>query len=117
MQHVDSNTDSKIINPTKKGIWNYSNWNFAIFRVLLPIIGGLKDFSAGFESRLASEYVKIVEENVVEPVGIRDVDCKPPISHLRTTRRPKGLALVQEMPGARVCGWQGDWEVFWWRAA
>ena len=79
-QHVDAKTDMKIIDPAKKGIWNYSNWNFAIFRILLPIIGGFTDFSSGFESRLASEYVKIVQQNVFEPVGVRDVDCKPPTS-------------------------------------
>ena len=77
-QHVDSNTDPKIINPAKNGVWNYSNLDFAIFRVLLPVIGGFKDTPAGFESRLASEYVRIMQENVFEPVGIRDVDCKPP---------------------------------------
>ncbi|MEI9977166.1 MAG: hypothetical protein WDO73_36995 [Ignavibacteriota bacterium] len=47
----------------------YSNYNFSIFRVLLPMIDGFVDDPANRAAKLAAAYIKIVETNVFEPVG------------------------------------------------
>lgn len=59
----------------------YSNYNFAIFRILLPLIDKTvadAPKSANFAADLAAAYVKIVGANVFEPVGVSGVDTKPP---------------------------------------
>lgn len=65
------------INPNDKSPC-YSNFNFAIFRVLLPVIEGVSADPAGRAERLAQAYVRIVQQNVFEPVGAFGVDTKPP---------------------------------------
>jgi CubicO group peptidase (beta-lactamase class C family) len=55
--------------------WCYSNYNFSILRVLLPMIEGPEGTD---EASLANQYVKIVKENVFDPVGVTDADCSPP---------------------------------------
>jgi CubicO group peptidase (beta-lactamase class C family) len=65
------------INPNDKS-YAYSNYNFAIFRVLLPMIDGFVDDPANRAAKLAAAYIKIVEKNVFEPVGALGVDAKPP---------------------------------------
>src|SRR5215471_3598167 len=67
------------INPNNKSRC-YSNYNFAIFRILLPIIDGFVDDPANRAAKLAAAYVKIVQKNVFEPVGAFGVDSKPPVS-------------------------------------
>jgi CubicO group peptidase (beta-lactamase class C family) len=56
----------------------YSNYNFSIFRVLLPMIDGFVDDPANRAAKLAAAYITIVEKNVFEPVGAQGVDAKPP---------------------------------------
>jgi CubicO group peptidase (beta-lactamase class C family) len=63
----------------------YSNWNFAIFRVLLPVIDGFVDNPANRAAVLAATYIKIVQTNVFEPVGAIGVDAKPPTSGPQST--------------------------------
>jgi CubicO group peptidase (beta-lactamase class C family) len=67
------------INPNDKSPC-YSNYNFSIFRVLLPMIDGFVDDPANRAAKLATAYIKIVEANVFEPVGATGVDAKPPAS-------------------------------------
>jgi CubicO group peptidase (beta-lactamase class C family) len=67
------------INPNNKSPC-YSNYNFAIFRVLLPMIDGFADDPAHRAEKLAAAYIKIVQTNVFEPVGAVGVDAKPPTS-------------------------------------
>jgi len=58
----------------------YSNYNFSIFRVLLPWIDGFVDDPPNRAAKLAATYVKLAQTNVFEPVGAVGVDCKPPTS-------------------------------------
>jgi len=58
----------------------YSNYNFGIFRVLLPRVAGfVEDPNPDTRPQtLADQYVKLVQQNVFEPVGQKDVACRPP---------------------------------------
>jgi CubicO group peptidase (beta-lactamase class C family) len=67
------------INPNNKTAC-YSNYNFSIFRVLLPWIDGFVDDPPNRPAKLAAAYIKLVEANVFEPVGAQGVDAKPPAS-------------------------------------
>jgi len=71
--------DAIVSNPKEKMKTCYSNYNFSIFRVLLPMIEGFQDTDpAQRAERLANQYVKIVQANVFDPVGAKNVQCKPP---------------------------------------
>lgn len=89
------------INPNSKGSC-YSNYNFSIFRVLLPIIDGFSDFSGDVAVKLANAYVKIVQRFVFEPVGAQGVDAKPPASGPQAN----SYAFAYKYPGT-ASGW--DW--------
>jgi CubicO group peptidase (beta-lactamase class C family) len=67
------------INPNNKSRC-YSNYNFGIFRILLPIIDGFVDDPSNRAVKLAAAYVRIVQKYVFEPVGAFGVDTKPPTS-------------------------------------
>jgi CubicO group peptidase (beta-lactamase class C family) len=58
----------------------YSNYNFAIFRLLLPRVAGFaEDPNENTRPQtLAAQYVRLVQQNVFEPVGQQDVECRPP---------------------------------------
>ena len=58
----------------------YSNYNFGIFRVLLPMIDGFMDDPANRAVKLTEAYIKIVQREVFDPVGVQGVDAKPPSS-------------------------------------
>jgi CubicO group peptidase (beta-lactamase class C family) len=73
----------------------YSNYNFSIFRVLLPIIDGFADDPANRAAKLAAAYIKIVQTNVFEPVGAQGVDAKPPASGQQAT----AYAFSYKYPG------------------
>jgi len=74
----------------------YSNWNFAVFRILLPMIDGFVDDSANRAAKLAAAYVKLVQTNVFEPVGAIGVDCKPPTSGPQSS----AYAFSYKFPGS-----------------
>ena len=82
------------INPNDKSPC-YSNYNFSIFRVLLPMIDGFVDDPAHRAAKLAAAYIKIVEANVFEPVGAQGVDAKPPA----TGQQAIGYAFSYKFPG------------------
>jgi CubicO group peptidase (beta-lactamase class C family) len=73
----------------------YSNYNFSIFRVLLPMINGFTDDPANRAAKLAAAYVNIVEKEVFEPVGAFGVDAKPPATGPQAT----GYAFSYLYPG------------------
>jgi CubicO group peptidase (beta-lactamase class C family) len=73
----------------------YSNYNFGIFRVLLPMIDGFVDDPANRAAMLAAAYIKIVEKNVFEPVGALGVDAKPPA----TGPQANAYAFSYKYPG------------------
>ncbi len=58
----------------------YSNYNFAIFRVLLPKVAGFASDSnpATRPQTLADQYTRLVQQNLFDLVGQRGVACKPP---------------------------------------
>ncbi len=89
------------INPKNKSRC-YSNYNFAIFRVLLPFIDGFQDDPVNRAANMAAAYVKIVQKNVFEPVGAFGVDSKPPA----TGPQASAYAFSYIYPGASP-GW--DW--------
>jgi len=81
----------------------YSNYNFSVFRILLPIIDGFVDDPANRPAKLAAAYIKIVQTNVFEPVGVVGADAKPPASGPQAT----GYAYSYAFPGTSQ-GW--DWK-------
>jgi CubicO group peptidase (beta-lactamase class C family) len=74
----------------------YSNYNFSIFRILLPWINGFVDDPAHRGEKLAAAYVKLVQENVFDPVGAPGVECKPPASGPQHT----AYAFSYKFPGS-----------------
>lgn len=78
--------------------WCYSNYNFSIFRVLLPVIDGFVDDPANRAVKLAAAYVKLVQQQVFEPVGAVGVDTKPPASGPQAT----AYAFSYAYPGTTV---------------
>jgi len=82
------------INPNDKSPC-YSNYNFGIFRVLLPMIDGFVDDPANRAAKLAAAYIKIVEKNVFEPVGAQGIDAKPPATGPQTN----AYAFSYKYPG------------------
>jgi CubicO group peptidase (beta-lactamase class C family) len=57
----------------------YSNYNFSLFRILLPMVDGFVEGDpASRPARLAARYVKLVQEHVFDSVGAKSVACKPP---------------------------------------
>jgi CubicO group peptidase (beta-lactamase class C family) len=73
----------------------YSNYNFGIFRVLLPVIDGFVDDPAHRAENLAAAYIKIVQTNVFEPVGAQGVNAKPPA----TGPQASAYAFSYKYPG------------------
>lgn len=58
----------------------YSNYNFAIFRVLLPRVAGFPE-DPNPQTRpqtFADQYTRLVQQNVFDLVGRTGVACKPP---------------------------------------
>src|SRR5262249_25335501 len=79
----------------------YSNYNFSIFRILLPMVDGFVDSDPAHRAeRLAERYVNIVQLNVFSPVGVHHVECKPPT-------QPAASALAYAFPGDHP-GWPWD---------
>ena len=77
--------NSSVVNPANPINPNninpcYSNYNFAIMRVLLPRVAGIAQEPnlAIRPQALASQYVKLVQQNVFDLVGQPNVACKPP---------------------------------------
>lgn len=69
------------INVNNQG-WCYSNYNFAIMRVLLPKVAGFaEDPNQGTRPQtLANQYTQLVQQNVFNLVGQTGVTCKPPVN-------------------------------------
>lgn len=67
------------INPNNKSSC-YSNYNFAIFRVLLPRVAGFpEDPNPQTRAKtFADQYTGLVQQNLFELVGRSGVACKPP---------------------------------------
>jgi CubicO group peptidase (beta-lactamase class C family) len=65
----------------------YSNYNTAVLRMLLPVIEqGAAAFKASDPTTLAAlpqkfadAYVQIVQSHVFEPLGLKNMDCRPPV--------------------------------------
>lgn len=77
-----------VVNPanpinSKNMDWCYSNYNFAIMRVLLPKVAGHAEDANPLTrpATLANQYVKLVQQNVFDRVGQTGVTCKPPASN------------------------------------
>ncbi|MFN2596744.1 MAG: serine hydrolase domain-containing protein [Pyrinomonadaceae bacterium] len=102
-QGSDVKNVSHPINPNDQ-TYCYSNYNFAIFRVLLPKVAGLAEDGnpATRPQTLADQYVKLVQQNVFDPVGRKGVTCRPPAQNPGASN----YALAYVYPGTK----QGyDW--------
>src|SRR3972149_9007723 len=75
-----------------------------IFRVLLPMIDGFADDPPNRAAKLAAAHVRIVQQNVFEPVGAQGVDTKPPA----TGPQASGYAFSDKYPGSTSGGDWGD---------
>jgi hypothetical protein len=67
-------------NPNMPLPFCYSNFNFSIFRILLPKVAGMPedpDLSTRPQT-LADQYVKLIQQNEFDLVGQKNVSCKPP---------------------------------------
>jgi CubicO group peptidase (beta-lactamase class C family) len=101
---------SSVVNPANPINANnqgrcYSNYNFAIFRVLLPWIDGFTDDPAHRAEKLANAYVNLVEKHVFAPVGVSGMMAKPPASGPQAT----GYAFSYKYPGtAKGVDWGDD---------
>ena len=75
----------------------YSNYNFDIFRILLPKVAGFPEDPNPFTrpQTFADQYVKLVQQNVFDLVGQKNVDCKPPSGS-------KDYAFAYQFPGSRA---------------
>ena len=95
-QPAENKNPSNPINPNDMSRC-YSNYNFAIFRILLPKVAGLAEDSNPLTrpQTLANQYVKLVQENVFDRVGQHGVACRPP------SQGPGALsyALAYKYPG------------------
>ena len=74
----------------------YSNYNFAIFRVLLPRVAGFPEDpnSQTRPQTFADQYTNLVQRNVFDLVGRRGVACKPP--------NTAGYAFAYTYPGTKA---------------
>lgn len=67
--------DPIVVDATEKAKPCYSNYNFSVFRILLPKVAGFLETDP---TKLAAKYVDLVQKSVFEPVGISNVACGPP---------------------------------------
>jgi hypothetical protein len=61
----------------------YSNYNFAILRILLPKVAGYAE-DANLSTRpqtLANQFQTLIQQNVFDKVGQTGVACKPPTTN------------------------------------
>lgn len=74
--------------------WCYSNYNFAIMRVLLPKVAGFAEDpnQATRPQTLANQYTSLVQQNVFNLVGQNGVTCKPPVNSTNYAFAYKGPA-------------------------
>lgn len=82
-------------NAADKG-WVYSNYNFSIFRVLLPRVAGFVDDPANRALKYATSFIRLVQQHVFEKVGAFHVDAKPPASGPQAT----AYAYSYKFPGS-----------------
>ncbi len=75
----------------------YSNYNFAILRILLPKVAGFAEtpFEVARPSLYASEYIQLVQQNEFNLVGRFNVSCAPP-------NGPNAYAYAYLYPGTRA---------------
>ncbi|MGQ0599717.1 serine hydrolase domain-containing protein [Aquabacterium sp.] len=90
---------SGVINPANpvnvnNQSWCYSNYNFAIMRVLLPKVAGFAEDAnqATRPQTLANQYTALVQQNVFNLVGQNGVTCKPPVASTNYAFAYKGPA-------------------------
>lgn len=81
------------INVNNQG-WCYSNYNFAIMRVLMPKVAGFAEDAnqATRPQTLANQYTQLVQQNVFNLVGQNGVTCKPPVNSTNFAYAYKGPA-------------------------
>jgi CubicO group peptidase (beta-lactamase class C family) len=77
-----STAPGKGFTPMNKN-WCYSNFNFAIMRILLPKVAGFPEDNnlSTRPQTLANQYVKLVQQNEFDLVGQNGVSCAPPSSN------------------------------------
>lgn len=75
--NVAANTPKRW-DPSKKNIRNYSNRNFGIFKILLPIVAGTLTRKDDNDYWFADEFNKLVQKHVFDPIGCPGIDHKPP---------------------------------------
>ena len=90
-------------NPPKVN-FDYRNINFAIFRILIPILNTYNRItkkvqflvldSKNEEAAYAAAYVRIVNERVLEPSGVPPADCNSNCINPPATGRPKPKTSV-----------------------
>lgn len=57
---------------------SYNNLNFAIFRVIIPYLAGWNDPGPATRATASANfYINYMRQNVFQPVGVSDADCKP----------------------------------------
>lgn len=109
-----SSTDcqpSSVVNPSNPINPNdltrcYSNYNFAIFRVLLPKVAGRAEESnlTNRPQVLADQYQQLVRENLFDLVGQSGVMCKPPAQNPGASN----FAFAYQFPGNNTGHSWGD---------
>lgn len=86
-----------------KGIEKYNNSNFALFRIVIPILNGFKSAKLANNAigdsiasgAYATQYMDYVRKNILAPAGISGIDCKP---------IPSNPALSYQFPSPVAAG-------------
>ncbi|WP_443748146.1 serine hydrolase domain-containing protein [Asticcacaulis solisilvae] len=112
-QNAKAKNVANPINP-KDHTFCYSNYNFAILRLILPKLAGLQEPVALPLIKgpiLAQEYVKLVQQKVFDPVGAANVSCSPPggnaiyaYAYLNPVNRP-GYDFGDNISICGAAGW------------
>jgi CubicO group peptidase (beta-lactamase class C family) len=84
-----------------KSMRSYQNVNFALMRLIIPILEGTNPASDSDAAAFANAYIQYVQDNVLKPAGVNVAtrDCKPESSN---------PTLYYDRPSKGENGWAGD---------
>ena len=100
---------SKLADPEKTPR-QYSNVNFAMFRIIIPYLIDsnvvkikeaqfLPRDTTGFEKWLSATYINYMQQNVFTPAGLGTVNCTPSANTAMAYSEPRGIGQYSESNG------------------
>lgn len=98
----------------------YSNVNFAIFRIIIPFLRDKSSATSqeasmiptnpdGYEKWLSGQYIGYMQQNVFTPAGLGITNCKPSLNTAQAFSEPTGIgqAVVNLVDWTEICGGGG----------